>query len=181
MINNTKIQCLIHVKRDHPNIYNANEEVFSQFSHCDDRIDNDKESADNSVTNDLDTLLQLIAEEERKENAINENANPKKREDNLKSCVNCPARLSHKLYVGVRGLKIHHGKMHKDIEFSYFEGDCILDDSSTESIKNRLGHLNKYVKIIKRIPKGARITAANELSKIIDSCVSENNLNSWEN
>lgn len=28
MIENTKIKCLIHVKNDHPNIYDANEEVF---------------------------------------------------------------------------------------------------------------------------------------------------------
>lgn len=95
----------------------------------------------------MEKILKLIAEEEeRKEKAVNENLNPKEREDNLKSCVHCPPILSYKLYRGVRGLKIHHCKMHKDIEFSYFEGDDILYDSSTESIKNRIGHLNKYVK-----------------------------------
>lgn len=157
IISKTKIQCRIHIKTDHPNIYNANEVLFSQLTQTDSENSNDQSKSEN-VPTDLSQFLKLVSEET---NSTDEASfKDSHREENLKKCIHCPPNLSYKTYKGVRGLKIHHSIKHKDIEFSYFEdGDNAVN---IESITKKLSYLNKHVKIIKRIPKGARVAALNK-------------------
>lgn len=141
IISKTKIRCRIHIKRDHPILYNRNEEEFSQL-----------------------TQVETTPEENLLDNLIDYSDNPNSAkdaqssqcDDNLKKCIHCPPNLAYKLYRGVRGLKIHHFKMHKDKVFSFFDNDSNADDVSIDYIENKIGHLNKN----KRIPKEARTSAA---------------------
>lgn len=175
----TKIKCRIHIKRDHPSIYNANEEEFSQVSQS-----AEENSSNISGPRDLHEFLRLVEENENSmkfSQGSNENAENQDDESNLKKCSHCPPKLSHKTYKGVRGLKIHHFKMHKDVDFTYFDGQSNSTNVSIDDIESKIGFLNTHTKVIKRIPKGARISAGYELAKIIDECVSKNDLNSWQN
>lgn len=47
-------------------------------------------------------------------------------------------------------------------------------------IKDKLCKLKKNVRILKRIPKGARIAVANKLSEAIQDCVQLNDLKAWQ-
>lgn len=173
-ITETKIKCRIHIKRDHPSIYNMNEEELSQLSQMEEGNSNDV-----SGPKDLKEFLRLV-EEDISQNS-NENSQDEDDGSNLKKCSHCPPKLSHKTYKGFRGLKIHHFKMHKDVEFTCFDNQSSTVDVSINQIEDRLGLLNTNTKIIKRIPKGARMSAGYELAKLIDECVSKNDLTSWQN
>lgn len=159
----TLIRCKIHVKNEHPTIYNANEEEFSQFY--------EQTTQDSSINIDLNEFLKLVSEDNLTENVSRNDCTVNfDEDDNLKKCIHCPPELAHKSYRGIRGLKIHHCKMHKEIEFLYHDDNTIITPTSIQYIERKIGQLNKDIKIIKRIPKGARITAAIELAKIIDPC-----------
>lgn len=86
------------------------------------------------------------------------------------------------MFHGNRGLKIHHCRKHKDIPFienNSTNESTHNDDVSTANIESILAHYNRKIRIIKRIPKSARITAAYELARLMDICVSNNDLRSW--
>jgi hypothetical protein len=40
--------------------------------------------------------------------------------------------------------------------------------------------LEEFYPVLKRIPKGARISVANKLSSVINACVNLNTMNAWE-
>lgn len=91
----------------------------------------------------------------------------------LVQCDKCSRRFK-----GVRGLKIHVSRAHKSITQSSTQppnsppvGDAVWE---------RLGILKQVCPIIKRIPRGARITVATSLSRAIRKVVSDNSYNSWE-
>lgn len=147
----TEIQCRIHIKNEHPSIYNLNEAQLFQLTQVDSQTHSEEihnESNENGP-NDLNDLLKIISEEE-----VTPSKNKDQythREENLKNCMHCPPNLSQKTYKGIRGLKAHHSKKHKEIEFSYFEGGIDIDNITIDSIVNKLSILSMNVKIIKRI------------------------------
>ncbi len=94
------------------------------------------------------------------------------------SCPYCPPELSKKLYKLPNGLKIHCTKMHPEKS----SPSIVNNDESEitiESVIDKLVYMKKNVKVLKRIPKGARVVAAYNLSKIIDKCVQNNDIKSW--
>lgn len=104
-ISKTKIQCRIHIKNDHPMIYNTNEVEFSQLTQTCLEATLNQSEVENGP-NDLNEFLKLVSEGEN--NSSQDIRQHSQREENLKKCIHCPANLSHKTYKGVRGLKIHH-------------------------------------------------------------------------
>ena len=134
----TKIKCRIHIKRDHPNIYNANEAQFSQLSQT---FSENFNSETENCPKDLNEFLKLVTDD--RNGSVEASTQDSQREENLKKCIHCPLELSDKTYKGVRGLKIHHNKMHKDIEFSYFENGDNVDNITIESIEENI--LNKHM------------------------------------
>lgn len=102
--------------------------------------------------------------------------------DNLKKCPHCPNN-SRKLYNGNRGLKIHHSRKHKNITFveNNYSHNSMCNNVSIANIESILAHFNRNIRVIKRIPKSARITGAYELARLMDICVMNNDLESWEN
>ena len=49
-----------------------------------------------------------------------------------------------------------------------------------KSFEDKISQLKQNVRVLKRIPKGARIVAAYKLAEIMDTTVNENNPASWE-
>jgi hypothetical protein len=76
--------------------------------------------------------------------------------------------------ISVIGLKIHNSRCHKNIDSS------ILNSANLQSFKEKIGYLKSNVCILRRIPRGARISVANKLNKVISDCVSLKNFSAWE-
>lgn len=106
--------------------------------------------------------------------------------DVLLECDICGDR---KLYKGHRGLKIHCSRRHVP------RSDLVVSTGGTPdlhmstpatgtlgitSLADRLAHLKRAVKIIKRIPRGARVSVARSLSESVAKVVAMNSLKSWE-
>lgn len=93
-------------------------------------------------------------------------------------CPHCPPSLANKLYKLPNGLKIHCKKIHPEVTLS----NIFDNDASTitiDSIAEKLTFMKKNLNVLKRIPKGARLLAAHNLSDVIDTCVKKNDLKSW--
>lgn len=86
----TNLQCIIHIKKEHPNIFCADKKLLAEFAYLD-KIKTSTEG--NDCTNESNSQNQ-----------------------NLKKCAFCPPDLSHKLFAGDKGLKIHYSRKHKDID-----------------------------------------------------------------
>lgn len=60
--------------------------------------------------------------------------------------------------------------------------NIFYNDTSTitiESITDKLASMKRNTKLLKRIPKGARVLAGHNLAIIIDKCVQKNDIKSW--
>lgn len=79
-------------------------------------------------------------------------------------------------YMGCKGLKQHLTMKHK--EENSKNSTSIID---IEYFNNFLQSLKSSTPIIKRIPKGARMCLAEELTSILDKCVTENSTRTWIN
>lgn len=73
----TKIQCIIHIKKDHPNIYGADKKLLADFAH----LDESKNQTDESTSKANESILQNL---------------------NWKKCTFCPPELSQKFFAGDR-------------------------------------------------------------------------------
>lgn len=91
--------------------------------------------------------------------------------------------LCTKSFQTVRGLNIHKSKTHRN---------CLSQDANPLNLNTsapivhqpfhiRLSNLKHSVKIVKRIPRGARTSVANHLSQLIKKCILGNNLQDWQN
>lgn len=101
--------------------------------------------------------------------------------ENLKKCPHCPLNLR-KLYNGNR--EPHNSRKHKDVTFVEINSlggstGATPGNISLTTIETTLAQFNRNVRIIKRIPKSSSIAAAYELARLMDNCVSNNNLNAW--
>lgn len=93
--------------------------------------------------------------------------------------VICPLCTNEKkICKGSRGLKIHYSKAHKEFlsDLSNGPDKCIVD---IDELSKKLNLYRKSIRVLKRIPKGARIIAAKKLESVITKCTNLNNLESW--
>ncbi|KAI5728591.1 hypothetical protein M8J77_018338 [Diaphorina citri] len=90
-------------------------------------------------------------------------------------CPLCPTD-SPKYFNSQRGLKIHKARKHK---VPIFSNSHNINPNS--SFLENITRLKSNVKILKRIPKGARNLAASKLSHVINAVVEKNDQSSWEN
>lgn len=90
----------------------------------------------------------------------------------------CPfCEVSSTKYKNANGLKIHIARKHPDEKLEYASS---LKSNSIQNFKERLCSLRQNIRILKRIPKGARYVAANKLSQLIEICLRKNDLTSWQ-
>lgn len=91
-------------------------------------------------------------------------------------CQICPQE-QRKFFDTKKGLRIHSSKKHPGIDFP--------ESRKQESyVEDELKYISRYkakIRLLKRIPKGARVLAANKLSTIVNECISKNFESSWEN
>ncbi|PSN49584.1 hypothetical protein C0J52_09731, partial [Blattella germanica] len=91
------------------------------------------------------------------------------------SCPHCP-QGDNRIFRGARGLRIHHARVHSDIcdSTKVMPASCAnLSDSPLQ--------LKKTVRVLHRIPKGARSSAADRLQSLINICISTNDDHDWSN
>lgn len=98
---------------------------------------------------------------------------------NVIICPRCPPEKRVRTFKGKRGLKIHYARLHKDhmidLDLEHASNTPTID---LQSFVQSIGILKRRVKVLKRIPKGARMTAALKLSSLLDDCLS-NSLVAW--
>jgi hypothetical protein len=106
--------------------------------------------------------------------------------------INAPAftcQICNKSFQSSRGLNIHTTKVHRRF---LSQDDLPLNNNplplpSSLPAANipatpfhlHLSHLKKNVSVVKRIPRGARISVAAHLSQLIDNCTEQNNITDW--
>lgn len=126
----------------------------------------------------VEETLSLLEQESIKKHR--ENIDIQISKENMKNvddrypCLLCP-----NLYKGKTGLKIHCKRKDKNEDF-----DFMLSNSTTkhsiESLPDKLSSLNKNVKVLKRIPKAARIVAVYSFAKVLKGAAENNDSSSWE-
>ena len=92
-----------------------------------------------------------------------------------KEKINC--NLCGHFFKGHKGLKQHLTMKHKEMKDQLYDSDPL----DIKSINNYLYTLKAQIPVIKRIPKGARISVAEELNILLEKCVKENSPRSWVN
>lgn len=106
--------------------------------------------------------------------------------------LECPICADHKFYKGQRGLSIHNSRRHiprtglsvNDLpprQAPALSTGTGAGWTPNTSLWSKLAHLKHNVKIISRIPKGARASVARCLSECVAKVVSDNTPESWEN
>lgn len=83
-----------------------------------------------------------------------------------------------KLYKKIGGLKIHCTRRHKNDDYEFMFSQC--DAFDTKSFEEKISKLKQNVRILKRIPKGARINAAYKLAEVMNNAANKNDTSSWE-
>lgn len=102
---------------------------------------------------------------------------------NLIPCPHCP--MSNKRFKGKHGLGTHIGRKHPELRFSQVSSVEINKSMSNETedvrtdFERQLCNLKKKVKILRRLPKAARGSAAIKLASILDDCRIQNSYKSW--
>lgn len=99
--------------------------------------------------------------------------------DGKSELIPCPFCINTtKKFKGPNGLKIHIRKMH-DGHLPEFE-KIMEKPPQNRPFSVTLSELKQSIPVLKRIPKGARLVAAQKLSSVINTCVNLNDLASWE-
>lgn len=110
------------------------------------------------------------------------NVNPYN-EDNLATCneikskvrVQCPFSPS-RSFVDNKRLQTHLEKKHCD-ELLHLNS---LEGTTPSNLAEKLMLYRNKTPTLRRIPKGARFSAADKFSKIINNCVEKNSIYAWE-
>ncbi|XP_063530411.1 uncharacterized protein LOC134750921 [Cydia strobilella] len=101
------------------------------------------------------------------------------------NCVQCDNSFKTQ-----RGLNIHISKKHR---LCISQNDAVLnldqpflttplsDQPNSIPFHSYLSELKNNVPVVKRVPRGARITVANHLSGLIIKCVENNQIDDWHN
>lgn len=205
VLSKTKIQCNTHITKDHSHMLKTGSTIKQtrpRFDRKCKKTSSQKSEAE-STPDDLIEFLKIVENDYSEFNEMAENVSKDKtkqkemlgydteryeftkRNENEHQtetltgpCPYCPAKKSKKKYKLPHGLRIHCAKIHADKS----SPDIVNNDESEitiESVIDKIVYMKKNVKILKRIPKGARVVAAHNLSKIIDKCVQNNDVKSW--
>lgn len=101
--------------------------------------------------------------------------------DSSSDLVPCLLCNDNKLYKKKGGLKIHCVRRHKNQEYGImFDETATGEKFDVNSLIDKIGYYKRNVRILKRIPKAARMLAAYELAKLIEKTVEKNDSSSWE-
>lgn len=81
-----------------------------------------------------------------------------------------------------KGLKRHWRSAHKELDYYSYHPPSLgsQDAADTQPLPEKLSFYKKNIRILKRIPKGARSTAAFRLAQTIEECTTKNDFKSWE-
>lgn len=90
-------------------------------------------------------------------------------------CELCPTE-DRKTFATKKGLRIHTTRKHP----GHVIKDKVEKTVNDEGLKF-IGSYKRKIRLLNRIPKGARILAASKLTTIMNECVSNNDAVSWEN
>ncbi|XP_028176433.1 uncharacterized protein LOC114364466 [Ostrinia furnacalis] len=91
----------------------------------------------------------------------------------------CTTCNDNKLYKGKRGLNIHNTRCHKN---SSLPAPPPSNPQNTPhpSFESFITHLHNSIRVVKRIPRGARISLAKSLTSVIEKCLLNTSEN-WQN
>lgn len=159
----TLIQCKIHIRQDHKIISNKDVHDTLQLQICD---FDESERNNNFSQDDLKELLKMIeTNSDDSQSMIGSYSNETK-------CTRCGFTAKNN-----RGLKIHLHTCNKRSQTTQN-----VQQSSNETLIERLMSLRSQRRIMNRIPKGARKTICEEYTKTIFKCITdkENSENSWD-
>lgn len=127
-----------------------------------------------------DTSSILIARCDRSNIADTKTTNQQNASTNSSTLLSCPlCQDSSKQFKSQHGLKIHFSRKHPGESFKSFFAHEKKEDVSM-SFRDKLCKLRMKVRILKRIPKSARIAVANNLNEIIEECVKTNEVAAWQ-
>lgn len=109
----------------------------------------------------------------------------------LEELIVCPECPQVRFFKGQRGLKIHKAKAHKtratlsQPNVSNGQTNVIIQDDlgsnhTSQPFWQFLSKSKSSVPVIKRIPRGARISVARKLSEIFKNILDLNNRSAWE-
>ena len=103
---------------------------------------------------------------------------PQNSQDASSELVICPlcSVNNAKSFKGLKGLKIHWTRAHPNEPLEH--SDPI--NNSTNSFEAKLASCKINIKILRRIPKGARCCAADKLNQVIDRCLTQNTEKCWQ-
>lgn len=201
---NTKIQCYIHLCRDHQDVTKNDKDFFPKFCtesnqesivNCSDHPTAGKPikkvreklsrkckntnissiSKTEKSENDLTAFLRLVEEDYPQFNELAENFQSSQ-VDGTFFCNICPVK-DRKPFLSERGLNIHKRKCHKDIE----NLNNIESLEGSEDNLREIFNLKSKIGVLKRIPKSARPLAAKLYIDLINKCIINNDFISWEN
>lgn len=101
--------------------------------------------------------------------------------------VRCPDCSQPRFFKGQRGLKIHHGKQHRQPSSTqpppppaHVPTDHNHSRPAGGGLWKQLAELKSTCPVVARIPRGARNTVAASLSKCIRQTIETNDVSSWE-
>lgn len=86
-----------------------------------------------------------------------------------------------KRFETLKGLRIHCSKIHGVSNITINSEEEHGNKKVEESEIFRIAKYKSTNHLLKRIPKGARILAANKYASVLEECVSKNDFYSWEN
>lgn len=105
----------------------------------------------------------------------------------LENLLQCPRCIQPRFFKNQRGLNIHIGKIHKppcDVNLiapSITQSIISNNSVDTEPFWKKISNLKSSLPLVKRIPRGARITVARTFSQYIQETVNTNSQKAWEN
>lgn len=105
---------------------------------------------------------------------------------NYRKCELCTCP---RYFKGDRGLRIHTSRIHKadsstsdgvQVHQVPNNGSCSQSSSHAGPFWHYLAKCKNNIPVVKRIPRGARLSVADSLRRVIDRVVAEGTVNSWE-
>lgn len=101
--------------------------------------------------------------------------------------VICPSCSDGRRYKGNKGLNIHISRVHKPTNISVSNTQTTpsagptLSPIDNNNFLKTLSDYRKTIPVLKRIPRGARLSVAQKFVNCLEECIKNNNFTSWKN